>query len=36
MIVEFHGGRIIAQSNPGSGARFQIVLPIKTTPKTAT
>ena len=29
MIVEFHGGRIIAQSDPGSGARFQIVLPIK-------
>jgi signal transduction histidine kinase len=36
MIVEFHGGRIIAQSNPGSGARFQIVLPIKMTPETAT
>ena len=35
MIVEFHGGRIIAQSDPGSGARFQIVLPIKTTPETA-
>jgi signal transduction histidine kinase len=35
MIVEFHGGRIIAQSNPGSGARFQIVLPIKM-PETAT
>jgi signal transduction histidine kinase len=36
MIVEFHGGRIIAQSDPGSGARFQIVLPIKMRPKTAT
>jgi signal transduction histidine kinase len=36
MIVEFHGGRIIAQSDPGSGARFQIVLPIKMTPETAT
>ncbi|MFZ0986517.1 MAG: MASE4 domain-containing protein [Xanthobacteraceae bacterium] len=35
MIVELHGGRIIAQSDPGSGARFQIVLPIKTTPETA-
>src|SRR6516164_8186192 len=29
MIVELHRGRIIAQSDPGSGARFQIVLPIK-------
>ena len=29
MIVELHGGRIIAQSDPGRGARFQIVLPIK-------
>jgi len=29
MIVEFHGGRIIAHSDPGSGARFQIVLPTK-------
>jgi signal transduction histidine kinase len=28
MIIEFHGGRIIAQSDPGSGARFQIVLPM--------
>jgi len=36
MIVEFHGGRIIAQSDPGSGARFQIVLPIKMRPETAT
>jgi signal transduction histidine kinase len=35
MIVEFPGGRIIAQSDPGSGARFQIVLPIKR-PETAT
>jgi signal transduction histidine kinase len=35
MIVEFHGGRIIAQSDPGSGARFQIVLPIRMRPKTA-
>ena len=34
MIVEFHGGRII-HSDPGSGARFQIVLPIKMTPETA-
>src|SRR6516225_4360596 len=29
MIVELHGGRIIAHSDPGSGARFQITLPIK-------
>jgi len=36
MIVEFHGGRIIAQSDPESGARFQIVLPIKMRPETAT
>ena len=28
MIVELYGGRIIAQSDPGSGARFQIVLPV--------
>ena len=35
MIVEFHGGRIIAQSDPGSGARFQIVLPIKMRSETA-
>jgi signal transduction histidine kinase len=35
MIVELHGGRIIAQSDPGSGARFQIVLPIKMRPETA-
>jgi signal transduction histidine kinase len=36
MIVEFHGGRIIPKSDPGSGARFQIVLPINMTPETAT
>ena len=35
MIVEFHGGRIIAQSDPRSGARFQIVLPIKMRSETA-
>jgi len=35
MIIEFHGGGIIAQSDPGSGARFQIVLPIKTRSETA-
>src|SRR3974390_1395978 len=35
MIVEFHGGRIIAQSDPGSGARFQIALPIKMKSETA-
>ena len=35
MIIEFHGGRIIAQSDPGSGARFQIVLPIKMRSETA-
>jgi signal transduction histidine kinase len=35
MIVELHGGRILAHSDPGSGARFQIVLPIKMRPETA-
>jgi len=35
MIVELHGGRIIAHSDPGSGARFQIALPIKMRSETA-
>jgi signal transduction histidine kinase len=35
MIVELHGGRIIAHSDPGSGARFQIALPIKMKSETA-
>jgi signal transduction histidine kinase len=35
MVVELHGGRIIAHSDPGSGARFQIVLPIKMRSQTA-
>jgi len=35
MIVELHGGRIIAQSDPGNGARFQIMLPIKMRSETA-
>jgi signal transduction histidine kinase len=35
MIVELHGGRIIVQSDPGRGARFQIVLPIKMRSETA-
>jgi signal transduction histidine kinase len=29
MIIELHGGRIFAHSDGGSGARFQITLPIK-------
>jgi signal transduction histidine kinase len=35
MIVELHGGRISAYSDRGSGARFQIVLPIKMRSETA-
>jgi len=35
MIVELHGGRIFAHSDPGGGARFQIVLPTKTRSETA-
>src|SRR6516164_1374600 len=35
MIVELHGGRIVANSDPGSGAQFQIVLPIKMRSKPA-
>src|SRR6516162_7044754 len=35
MIVELHGGRIFANSDPGSGAQFQIVLPIKMRSKPA-
>jgi signal transduction histidine kinase len=35
MIVELHGGHIVAESDPGSGARFQIVLPIKMRSQTA-
>ena len=35
MIVELHGGRIFAHSDPGSGARFQIALPINMTSETA-
>ena len=29
MIVELHGGRIVAHSDPESGAQFQVALPIK-------
>jgi len=36
MIVELHGGRIFAHSDPGSGARIQMVLPTKMTSETAT
>jgi signal transduction histidine kinase len=35
MIVELHGGRIFAHSDPRSGALFQITLPIKMTSETA-
>jgi len=35
MIVELHGGRIIAHPDPGIGARFQIALPIKMRSETA-
>ena len=35
MIVELHGGRKFAYSDPRSGARFQITLPIKMTSETA-
>jgi two-component system, NtrC family, sensor histidine kinase GlrK len=30
--IEAHGGRIEAQSPPGQGARFRIVLPVRATP----
>ena len=35
MIVELHGGRILAHSDARSGARFQIVLPTKMRSETA-
>ena len=31
--VELHGGRVKVQSNPGSGARFEVLLPRKLPPR---
>jgi hypothetical protein len=36
MIVERHGGQLLASSVKGSGAQLQIILPIKMRPDVAT